>query len=334
MTRPGGWWIKGGLALLGLGLLATVLARIDLGQVAGLVGQAGWGLLLVFGVAVLAFTADAASWHAVLPGLAIDVRDFIRLWSVRLVGEALNTVTPLAGVGGEPLKALLLVRNLGLEPGAAIASVIVAKTTILLSYIPFLAVGFILLLGFAPARAVIVVAGAGLVLYTTAIVGFFLVQRYGLASRVAARVHAYPWAAGLEAALHQIRGVDRELERLYVDAPLRLWASLALAFVGWLLGAGELYVISAVLGFPLSAWDIWAAEAVVQLLRQATGFIPGSLGVTEAALALLYGVLLGNPSVGVAVALVRRLREVVWIAGGVVVGIATPGSRPDAGWRP
>jgi hypothetical protein len=59
----------------------------------------------------------------------------------------------------------------------------------------------------------------------------------------------------------------------------------------------------------------------VQLLRQATGFIPGSLGVTEGTMMLMYGSLTGDPSAGVAVALVRRLREVVWIMGGLIFGL-------------
>jgi hypothetical protein len=71
----------------------------------------------------------------------------------------------------------------------------------------------------------------------------------------------------------------------------------------------------------MSPMAIWSIEAVVQLLRQATGFIPGSLGVTEGTMMLMYGSLTGDPSAGVAVALVRRLREVVWIMGGLIFGL-------------
>jgi uncharacterized membrane protein YbhN (UPF0104 family) len=96
-------------AIIGLGLLASVLASIDLGQVLDLLGRVGWGFLLVMLAAFLAFTADAASWLAVLPGLPFDLRNLAALSKVRLVGEMLNLVTPAAGVGGEPAKALILI---------------------------------------------------------------------------------------------------------------------------------------------------------------------------------------------------------------------------------
>jgi uncharacterized protein (TIRG00374 family) len=315
-------------ALIGAALLATVLANIELTTVAELMRHLEWRFLLVLLAALFAFTADVASWLAVLPGLPFDLRHALALWKVRLIGETLNTLTPAAGVGGEPVKAWILVRRFDLAPRQAIASVLVAKTTILLSYIPFLAIGFLLMLGADRLPADYVVAvGTGLVIYSAAIIAFFLVQRYRLASRLGTRLHRSRFGVRVERVLREIRAVDEELERLYVVAPGRLWSSLALAFFGWVLGAFELFVISAALGYPMGARDIWTIEAVAQLLRQASGFIPGSLGVTEGTMLLMYGALVGEPSVGVAVALVRRLREVVWIVGGLVCGLGYVGNR-------
>ena len=308
-------------AVVGLGLLASVLGSIDLGRIPELIARVGWGFPLVLAAALLAFTADAASWLMVLPGLQLKLRNLAALWKVRMIGEMLNIVTPAAGVGGEPAKALILINSFGLEPRETIASVLVAKTTILLSYIPFLAIGFALMLTTPQLSGDYAVgAGIGLVLYTLGIGGFFLVQRYRITSRLGARLHRYRFASRLERVLNEIRAVDHELERLYVCAPGRLSASLGLAFLGWVLGATELLVISVLLGYPLSLADAWTIEAVVQLLRQATGFIPGSLGVVEGSMLLLYGIFTGDPPAGVAVALVRRAREVIFVAGGIALG--------------
>jgi glycosyltransferase 2 family protein len=328
MRMPAGGWIKLLFTVVGVALLASVLANIEFAQVAELIGRIGWGFVFVLAVAFLAFTADVASWLAVLPGLSFSLRHGLLLWRVRLVGEMLNMVTPMAGVGGEPAKALILVKRFGLEPRESIASVLVAKTTIVLSYIPFLAIGFALAVSTALLPDdYVVAAGIGLVIYTAAIVGFFLVQRHRVASRLAVRVHRYKFASRIERILREIRAVDHELERLYVVVPRRLCGSLLLAFLGWMLGAAELLVISALLGYPLSPTNIWIIEAVVQLLRQATGFIPGSLGVTEGTMMALFGILTGDPSVGVAVALVRRLREVVWIMLGLALGFGYVGTQ-------
>jgi uncharacterized protein (TIRG00374 family) len=307
-----------GLAYVGLGaaLLALVLAGADAGQVAGLVLSVGWSLPAVVAVAALAFTADVASWLAVLPDWPFDLRHGLRLWGVRLVGEAFNNTLPLVGgVGGEPVKGAILVRGHGLDARAAIASLLVAKTVILLAYIPFLAIGLALMRAETALPASwLAVAGVGLAVYSAAILAFFLVQRYRVASLLGARV------GRLGRLLHEIAAVDALLEHAYRRTPRRLGAALALAFLGWVLGAAELWVILRALGRPMGFLEVWVVEATAQLLRQGSFFIPGSLGVTEGTFYLLFQALTGQPSLGVAAALVRRLRELVWVGLGLAAG--------------
>ena len=322
MTRiPSRIWVKLAMVVIGAGLLATVLASIDIAQLLTLLGRIGWGFLLVLGAAALIFSADVASWLAVLPALPFNLRQGLWLWKVRLVGEMLNVVTPLGGLGGEPAKGFILVKHRGLDARETIASLLVARTSLLLSFLPFLGIGYALMLK-EPAlgRNFVAAVGVGSLLFAGGILGFFLVQRFRVASKLAAFFHRYRYTAGLERVLSEVRAVEDEIQRLYVFAPLRFGGALGLAFLGWLLGALELFVISALLGYPLTAAEILIIEAIVQLVRQATGLIPGSLGATEGALLLLYSAFAGEPSVGVAVALVRRVRELVWIAAGLAIG--------------
>jgi uncharacterized protein (TIRG00374 family) len=257
----------------------------------------------------------------VLPALPFNLREGLWLWKLRLVGEMLNLVTPLGGLGGEPAKGFILVKHRGLDARTTIASLLVARTSLLLSFLPFLGVGYVLMLGEPALGSSFTGAiGVGSLLFAGGILGFFLVQRLRVASTLAAFFHRYRYTAALERVLNEVRAVEDEVQRLYVFAPLRFGGALALALLGWLLGAIELFAISALLGYPLTAAEILIIEAVVQLVRQATGLIPGSLGAIEGALLLLYGAFAGEPSVGVAVALVRRARELVWIAAGLAIG--------------
>ncbi|HWA45380.1 MAG TPA: flippase-like domain-containing protein [Hypericibacter adhaerens] len=314
-------WVKLAAVLLGLGLLALILANVDLAQLLDLLGRIGWGFLLVLAAAALIFSADVASWLAVLPALRFTIREWLWLWKLRLVGEMLNVVTPLGGLGGEPAKGLILVKHRGLDARETIASLLVARTSLLLSFLPFLGIACILMQRQPALDAHMVAAiGVGALLFAAGILGFFLVQRLRIASRLASFLHRYRYARGLERVLSETRAVEDEIQRLYVFAPLRFGGALLLAFLGWLLGALELWVISALLGYPLAPAEALVIEATVQLVRQATGLIPGSLGATEGALLLLYGAFVGEPSVGVAVALVRRGRELVWIAAGLAIG--------------
>ncbi len=59
---------------------------------------------------------------------------------------------------------------------------------------------------------------------------------------------------------------------------------------------------------------------MTQLVRTATFFIPAALGSQEGALMLTCGALIGNPGIGMSVALVRRARELVWITLSLALG--------------
>ena len=62
-------------------------------------------------------------------------------------------------------------------------------------------------------------------------------------------------------------------------------------------------------------------------MRAGFFFIPASLGATEAVMVLVYDALLGRPSLGFAVALIRRGRELLWIAWGLWLGwLEAPGA--------
>jgi len=53
---------------------------------------------------------------------------------------------------------------------------------------------------------------------------------------------------------------------------------------------------------------------MTQLVRTAIFFIPAAIGSQDEALMLTCGALTGQPGLGLSVALVRRARELVWIA--------------------
>jgi uncharacterized membrane protein YbhN (UPF0104 family) len=95
---------------------------------------------------------------------------------------------------------------------------------------------------------------------------------------------------------------------------------LWLALLNWGLGAYELYLIMYFLGHPVTWTEVWIMETAVQLVRAGTFFIPGHIGANEVGLVLIVGALTGQPSLGLAAALVRRGREALWIAWGCWLG--------------
>jgi hypothetical protein len=74
------------------------------------------------------------------------------------------------------------------------------------------------------------------------------------------------------------------------------------------------------LGHPVTVAEAWVIEAVVSLVRAALFVIPANIGTQESILLVMCEFTTGVPAVGVAVSLLRRFREILWIAGGLVIG--------------
>jgi hypothetical protein len=135
-----------GALVIGAALLAVVLMNTDLSQVRAYLSQVGIGIVLMIAVYSLAFVLDSWAWLMTLRSLPLRVVWIFRFWMVRMVGEAVNNATPLAGMGGEPVKAAILNRAYGIGYGDGFASIVLARTTFVIGLVPFLLIGFALLL--------------------------------------------------------------------------------------------------------------------------------------------------------------------------------------------
>ncbi len=307
----------------GVALLIAVLARTDLAEVGARLAEVGvWGAVAIVALHGLAFLCDTASWQLMLLDVPIRASWLYRLWKVRMVGEAFNTVMPAASFGGEPAKAILLKKRHRIGYGDSIVSLVIARTTNLIALIGFSLVGFFLMLGaegLSPAYRTIAAFGMlGLVIGAG---GFFAIQRWRLSSRVGGWLSRRPWGQRwgrrLEGVLATLERADAGFVEFYHRRPRRFAGAIALAFANWTLGAIEIAAALYFLGAPVSFAEAWVIETVVQLVRVGTFFVPANLGTIEAASVIMVQALTGQPALGLAAALVRRARELLFVAWGL-----------------
>ena len=307
--------------LIGLGLLALVLAHTDLGQLWDQTVLVGWGIGVILAIYLAAFILDSISWQLALLSLNFDLSNTYKIWKIRMVGEAVNNTTPLATMGGEPVKAVLLKKHFSMGYREGTASLIIAKTTNLLALVVFLVAGF----GFMIATEALpssynLVAGAGLIAFTAGILLFFLVQRYKISSLAGTWIARTRLGRFLEDLLHHVHDMEDRLIHFYIRHRRRFLLALALALANWVIGALELYVTLWFLGHPVTFSEAWIIEAIAQLVRSGAFFIPGALGVQEGAFMIVIEAMTGRGVLGLAVAMIRRFREIVWIAWGMLLG--------------
>jgi len=304
--------------LLGIGLLAWIAREADLGAVLARAREIGvGGMAVVLAIYLAAFVIDTWTWQMTLPSLPLDARSLYRLWKVRMVGEAVNATTPAAGLGGEPVKAVLLKRHCGIGYREGTASLVLARTINILALLLFLTGGYLLVLRAPDLPAGFrAVAGAGLAVSVAGGLALWALQRFRITSLAGTFAAGFPAARRIERVLGHVRDVDDLLVAFYTLRRGRFAAATALAFVNWWLGAVEVWFVLRALGHPLPLGDAWIIESAAQLVRLGAFFIPASLGAQEGAFFLVGEALAGSATLGVAVGLVRRFRELLWILWG------------------
>ncbi len=307
----------------GVALFALLLADTDIGAIAVQLAGLGWGILYVCAVYAVAFLVDTVTWHLTLDPLPLTGRLQYRLWKIRMVGEAFNDILPLGSFGGEPVKAVLAMRMLGLDAHAVTASLVLTRTINTLALALFLAFGFALVLqADALPPSIKWLSGMGLGLLLIGVAGLFAVQRYQVTTAVFTRLFGRSLASWLQRAQGHIREVDGRLAHFYRRRQPHFFSALGLALMNWALGAVEAYLTLTLLGHSVTYVDAWIIESAAQLMRAGAFFVPAAIGVQEGAYVVITGLLLGRPEAGLAAALVRRLRQILWIAGGLAIFMA------------
>lgn len=318
-------------AVIGITLLAVILWQVDLGAVLAQVSSIGWGIMIVFGVYLMAFLSDTVSWRLVIRRDQLAKLSFLTLFNIRMIGAAWNRVTPFLGLAGEPIKAVLLKRYHGVEYNEGAASLVIAKTANLIALVIFLTGGLgVALISDGLPQGYRVGAMIALAMLSTGIVLLFIVQRFRLSSKSGGWLSRQWFGAPIVNILDQMQSFDDRLAEAYTQDRRRFVLAVVMTLANWLLGVVELWVTMWLLGFPITLAEAWCADAAVELVRAATFFIPAGIGTQEAALVLVLGHITGQPPLGLAVAIIRRIREIVWIIWGFAINWFAYRERPGA----
>lgn len=290
----------------GSALFTALIAYEGVGAVASAVATAGWGLLAVTAFHLVPVTAAAVGWHQLIPRAR---RPPLRVFLLaRWVGEAINDLLPVAGIGGNVAKALV-VKWRGCCGLLATASVVVDVTLVVATQSLFTAVGLILLVVHVGAGPTAWRAGAGAATMILLAVAFVVAQRRGAFARAA---HLFEQVAGgrqFAALAGGARALDAEVKELYRQRR-RVAVSAAWHAVQWLTGAGEVWLALYFLGHPVTLLEAVLLESLGQAVRTAAFAVPAGIGVQEGGF-LALGTALGiPPHIALALSLVKRVPEI------------------------
>lgn len=328
MLRAMARWSRPALVLAGLGVVAYLCYEIGPRAVWNSIRALGWRLLVVLWFPFsLAVVLDTLGWQVLLREHAVPFGVLLR---ARLAGEAVNLATPTASVGGEPLKAYLLRPYVPLSEG--LGSVVVDKTAVVAGQLLLLVAGLFLGARILPVSHPLMLAmGSLLAVELIAVSGFILVQMLGVfggGGRILGRIGRGP----TERYQRGLNAVDRWLVRFYREHRRPLLACTLLHAAAWATGGLEIYLVLFFLGADASVISALILEAFGGAIKFASFMIPASLGALEGGNVVIFGALGLGGALGLSYTLIRRLREVVWVALGLL-WMASLRARPWLGDR-
>ena len=302
--------------IAGIALLAWMLGRVGVAEIAADVRQVGWMLLAIVAIGGLRFLMRAWAWRLCLePPHTLPLAD---AFAAVVCGDTIGNLTPLGPLVGEPAKAAFVRRRVALGP--AVTALAIENVLYTLSAAAMIASGMVaLLVSFQPPSAVrgvgeVAVAGT-LVLFAIALI--MLWRQPALISR----------ALGVAPPLRRHAARMQEIEtRIYTFASRHRGAlpALAAAEIGFhVLGVAEIYLTLWILspdGSAPSLLTSFILETANRLITVVFKFIPLRLGVDEAATTYISQVLGLTARLGLSMAIIRKLRMLFWaLVGGLLL---------------
>ena len=292
--------------IFGIGLFFGI-AEIGFARIAEEVRSVGWGLLGIVAVHVGQLAFCALAWHALLSDLGGARRPpFLELFGLRWIRESIDSLLPVAQVGGEVAAARLLIRD-ELSLPVAGASIIADVTIETLTQAVFTIMGLALIFTLVEPGDVMRWALLGLAIALAFGALAVFAQRWGGVKLFEKLLLAIADKTGWNR-LGGVAGLDDALKDVY-----RLRNRLSLAglhhLMAWSLGAGEVFIAAWALGYRIDLGQAFVIESLAQAVRSAFFFVPGAVGVQEGGFVLLAELFGIPPDAAISISLTKRVRE-------------------------
>lgn len=290
--------------VLVLAAVGVMYSEIGLAEVVKAVVLVGWGIVLVVAIRFAVMFLLAYGWWLVIPdGQRPGFHDCVNL---RLVRDAVNSLLPVAQVGGDIVAARLLARR-GTSTAMAAAGVVTDVFIQVATQFAFTVAGLLLLLWHGRGATVATVVSSGLLLALPLLVGFVMIQRQGIGTLAQAGLRRL--AGGQEWSVFAATGAFYEKLGEVHAARANLWRGAGVHVLAWCVGSIEVYVTLQFMGYPVGIAEAVVIESLGQAVRGAAFAVPGAVGVQEGGFVLLCAIYGVPAEPALAMSLVKRIAD-------------------------
>lgn len=284
--------------------------------------RAGYYFPLIILLWVFIYMLNTIAWYEIIRDGKKAGVPFWRIYKLSVSGFALNYVTPIGLMGGEPYRIMELKPYIGVE--RATSSVILYVMMHISSHFCLWLSAVVIYICVHPVSPVMGIVLSLIALFCLLCATLFIRgYRSGMAVAFIRTCGKIPflrkWSVRF-AAKHseQLKDIDRQIAYLHQKRKRTFYTTLSLEFTARIVSCLEVWLILRILTSNVNFIDCILILAFSSLLANLLFFMPMQIGGREGGFALAVGGLSLSGAYGVYTALITRVRELIWI----VIGLA------------
>ena len=312
---------------VGVAILVLMVANLDFEEVKEGISRAGYWFLAVVALWAFLYLFNTAAWWLIINSNQPQQREnsisFFWLYKITVSGFALNYATPGGLMGGEPYKIMSLSPKIGTE--RATASVILHTMTHIFSHFWFWLISCVLFIATEPLNLFMGLLLLGVTTFCLTAIWFFMKgYKKGIARSILQIVSRIPGIKErgrrfVERHNDQLTNIDHQIAALHNQTPRTFISAVALELVCRIISALEIFFILLVIMPEANYIQCILILAFTSLVANMLFFIPLQLGGREGGFLMSANGLNMTASTGIFVALLVRLRELIWTGIGLLL---------------
>lgn len=322
---------QNGFFIFGLLVLIIMVTQLDFAQVWQGLQHAGYWFFAVVALWAFLYIFNTGAWYLIIKGVCSEpIADgvpikkipFGWLYKITVSGFALNYATPGGLMGGEPYRVMELAPKIGTE--RASSSVILYAMTHIFSHFWFWLISAILFVFIHPVNFVLGVMLTATIGFSILGIWFFIAgYRKGLANRMMNILRHIPfvkkWARPfVDKHREQLNTIDHQIAALHQQNPHNFIVAVLLEIMCRVCSALEIFFILLVIMPSVNYLNCIFVLAFTSLFANLLFFMPLQLGGREGGFLMSTTTLGISASGGIFVALIVRIRELIWTGIGLL----------------
>lgn len=309
------------IAVVVIAIISIVLFIIntDYNTLINEINRVGFKFTFILVLTFTAYLLGTLGWQVCMGDKKKNISLF-QLFTIRQIGETLALFNPTSVVAGDLLKAKLLNAH-HIDSETALKSVTVSRITTTLSQLMLFIIAMLWLL-FSQSQDVFSPEVKSLI---TGSIGILLSIKVALLIWLATPLKEKPavkknstWnrlKSSIIANFYNTKACFQQEKKLF-------WYSYLFFALHWIVGSLEFYFLLSFMGISIQPMHGLVLDMSVIIIKSIGAAIPGQIGIEELANKITLTMIgIQGATVWISISILRRLRQLTWIAIGILMTI-------------